>query len=453
MLHPKEKIPIKDNESEINETLIDGVIENILAKNAEKINEGNNGIIFLINLHEVDKRFLDYLKTITSSKMEQTENSHEQLAIKMMKVYTGGQGKQEFLFQKKAWEIIQKKKKKEPNLPLAQVPLPYFYRNLDISQNTTLKNKLKVNHVKIYNQQIEVILMNFVPGKDLATFLYQQVLKYHPETKYLTQNNNTALDEMNIEQLGQEVARALKFSYPPASDAFVDDRIIKVFNNNKELLINFLKKQHKNGFELPKHIIAKIKNTIDLFHQNGFEHNDLHERNVLISEKNEIYIIDFGAASSQADKKNELQGTDEDARKAEIEQILRDDTGLLRSLEKLNISQEDESKKEKYEELKRIIEITEKIIKNKNKQKELKKIILATDDLENLLDNIYSLVNKLTYSPDLQAQLEAGLLYKFLEKNSSSLSKEKLERIIAGLKKNTPYQRNLINLVVKNFKT
>ncbi len=381
--------------------------------------------------------------------------------LKCLRFIQAGRASASLNFKKKAYETIKEAEAQDPGKQLAKVPLPYFYRESDISQNEALQRKVKGANVNSLNKRIEVILMDFIPGKDLATFLYQEVLKYHPKTKYLAQNKNknglTDLDEMNIEDLQMEVAQALEFSLPPTNGLFVDDRVIRVFNENKERLINFLQNQRKNGFKMPKDIWIKLKNTIELFKQNGFEHNDLHERNIIIGRDEEIYIIDFGAAKTVNEKENELKmGTETDIERAKIEQTLRQDRAILSTIEQLSRDIEQEAKNEDERKLAELINIIEQIIDKKpDVKQELVKLkeINKADELLEEIDKIV-LTNEMSSSNlEAQAQIEAGLLYKFLQENAGVFNNEQLKKIYSVYKKHYPYayQQKLISLIIKKF--
>lgn len=448
----KNQVDDQKETPELNEVIIDSLVEHMLLESAKKINEGNNGVIFLVDFTDIDEEMFDQLKAI---KPELMAKEQEDVVIKMLKVYTGGQGKREFIFQKKAYEAIKRAKRQNPNLPLAEVPAPYFYRELNISQNTALQKKINAYNINCFNQRIEIILMDFIPGKDLASFLYQEVLKYHPETKYLAQTKNekglTPLEEMDIEELQAEAARALKFSYPPDGEIFMDDRIIRIFNENKQILINFLKKQYKHGFKMPKDILTKIENTIKLFHQNGFEHNDLHERNIIIGADEEIYIIDFGAAKTTEERQRELKGVEEDIKQAELGHVLRDDQGIIQTLKELSIAHEEEVKQKNVQKVNGLISTAEKIInRNPTAQQELASLN-ETTEIDELLEKIYLLASSMSSNLEAQAQIEAGLWYKFLQKNKDLFNNEQLKKIYTAYKKRHPYQQKLISLIIKEF--
>ncbi len=458
---PADQLNKKEPETE--EKIIDALIEHMLLENAEKINEGNNGVIFLVTLDEIDKNLLNYLKTTTNYQAEQEDkqnNEAKEIAIKMLKIYSGGQGKREFEFQQKAFELIKAAEKTAPHKKLAKVPRPYFYRELDISKNKALQEKIKASNINDYRKKIEVILMDFVPGKDLATFLYQEVLKRHPETRHLAQTdsqNKSALEEMDIGQLAEETARALKFSYPAHNGPIIDDRVIRIFNENKGLLINFLKKQYdhpENPFKLPEGILEKLQNTVQLFHSNGFKHNDLHERNILLGDDKEIYIIDFGAALDFKEMERDLKGTDEDARQAEITNILRDDRGIFETLKKLSLSSKAEAEQHNNEKIEQALSLTEALIEKAIITKKELSAIKRLKNIEKLLQYISELAKqKMSTSFDAQTQIEAGLLYKFLQQNQGNLNNEELKDIFALYKKThpQPYEQNLIRLVIKTF--
>lgn len=66
------------------------------------------------------------------------------------------------------------------------------------------------------------------------------------------------------------------------------ERFSNLFNNNKEILENLLKKFESSNF------ICSLQECLKKIHRAGIIHADLHTRNLMLDKKGDIYIIDFG---------------------------------------------------------------------------------------------------------------------------------------------------------------
>lgn len=249
---------------------------------AHKINEGQNGIILKVD------GFLQDSGTESSS------------VAKVLKVYNRehfGFGSSEYGKQKQAKDILDQNRA-DFNGELAYVPTPLLYRDVLLGDDLAEKIRNLGAHVA---DRSEVLFMDEVPGKDLATILYTEILKRHPSAEYL---RNEDFDSWSISDLQQEVAR-LFFAHAKTVNGSLEQRAQiheRVFRANAETLIEELSSV---GFHIDPRVINIIKNSLKCLRRNGIAMLDAHERNFMIEGNIEnlgdgkVYIVDFGDAENK----------------------------------------------------------------------------------------------------------------------------------------------------------
>lgn len=274
------------------EELIDNLLE-IAVIESHKINEGNNGLIATIDISDLPQEIIDF--ALEQPHLQNTKlQDKAEVAIKILKIYTNGAAKAEYEAQLQAYNLLTQAKKDNPDKQYAQVPVPMLYRKLEM--NDDIEQSLKAKGVENPSDAVEVILMDYIKGDDLATLLYKEVLRRHTSTRHFT---NQDIAEMSFSDIHFEVSQALGYSEPGKKDSDTGARFheeFKVTSANAELLINFLS---RNGFQLNTTILTQIENSLKLMHQNKTYHYDAHERNFIITDDEQVYMVDFGGAVAQ----------------------------------------------------------------------------------------------------------------------------------------------------------
>lgn len=283
---------------EIFQELKEAEIESILLA-SQIINFGNHGIIFKIEWPPVDSEF--------------DENSQEKAirAVKLLKLYQPGKGEREFRNQMFAYKLIADQVGKEDDF--VKIPRPIDFCSIEISPST--REYLNKHGAFLFENKVEMILMDFIPGEDLARILCKWIIKNHPDTE----RKVVLCDENNINELFSAVSKLLGFARPKirSLEGFSADEK-RIYNQNSDRLYDFLK---KNGFVLHPKLLKRIENTVFLFHSHGFYHNDLHERNIMIvgdpsDPQAEVFMVDFSSAGPKIPEAG-------------------DDFSIIRNLEKL----------------------------------------------------------------------------------------------------------------------
>ncbi|MFA6537460.1 MAG: hypothetical protein WCT18_03610 [Patescibacteria group bacterium] len=288
--HEKPKTVIKKKEL----LMIDTQIELAILRHSGKLNEGQNGVILELFLDATDSCY-DLIEEIEKQAQKNRKVSAEILSAgtvgKFLKIYKPGSAKREFEMQSKAFEIVNRGETDG----LANVPMPILYRDLKVSGET--KQKLKDFGVGFVDNNVEVLLMEKIPGMDLATMLYREVIKRHPAGRPFL----STMEEMSFSDLHQLVANFLEFDRPGGQSDTVAGKEyekIRVENGNAEKIYKFL---IDSGFVLDKRILQMIDDTIKEFHKNGLVLRDAHQRNFMISGEGDdlrVSIIDYGSAIS-----------------------------------------------------------------------------------------------------------------------------------------------------------
>lgn len=295
-----------ETETEIDqetEKSLDAFIEQII-QGAEKINEGNNGVILSIDSSKLPEEFIEIL---TKRGLEFPSNEQ---VIKILKIYREGYGRKEFETQRRAHEIISSSDQTD----IAGVPKPLLFHELGITETRT-RESLKRMGLTAIGDRVDLILMDRIEGDDLATILYREVIERHPKSRHLRGQSGT----LSLEDLGGEIARILNFRIAGGKSQDESEREferMKVSNQNADRLFTFLR---KNGFRLNPKITMQITNALDAFHTSGLAFRDGHERNIMICGEDpsataenppRAFIVDFGNAvlfeGRYQDKRSEL---------------------------------------------------------------------------------------------------------------------------------------------------
>ena len=233
------------------------------------IASGRDGIILKIDLAKFDPSTVQMMQN--NGIQISAEDGY---ALKVLKIYRPGEGKREYDAQMEAYELL----KDVSNT--AKIPKPIVVRAQHLSET----DKQYLNKYNIFlGNDAEVILMDFIEGKDLANYVYDFVLSKYGYDNYAVQN-------MSFEQKHETISGLLNFRIPKNSMAG-DFRDVINRRDNVKKLMNYLK---KSDFHLDQGILDQIKEALKTLGENKIFHNDLHERNLMIGSDGIPYIIDFG---------------------------------------------------------------------------------------------------------------------------------------------------------------
>ncbi len=265
---PAEK-PRNGAESKEGAEMKDAWVEKMIHEYATYLNEGNSGVVYRLNIAEIPQ---EMRAALTADEGKETPPDQ---AIKILKVYSAGEGKREFEMQQRAYDIASQKRD-DPRF--AQVPKPYLFKDIAISPETSDFLSARANGFRSTGRA-EVLVMDYIPGADVATNLYREVIRRHPKTRHLAH----AADELPFAQLEQEAALALDFRRPGGKGQSEGERInerLRLEFENKDKLLRFLEK--KTDLQVDPAVPEQLANTIRLFHENGLTVRDFHPRNAMV---------------------------------------------------------------------------------------------------------------------------------------------------------------------------
>lgn len=338
-MSPPIELPPEEGTEEL-AAYLDARLEECLERFGHRINEGNNGVIFGLDLKEAPRQTTEALDALGV-------DSRKEQAVKILKIYQAGAGQHEYEMQQAAYEAVTSAENKD----LAQIPQAHLYRDLELTSETQEYLSQRAPRAAL-GKRVEMIVMDLVPGADLATILYREALQRLLPEVYPTIDD---LRNMDWSEALSQIAGRLDFRDPgkkgttEAEQAFEQG---KVAMDNANKLLTHLK---KSGFVLHPGILSKIKNTVDLLHNSGLAHRDLHERNIMISGDYEyapdkpapdVYLIDFGTATTFSGKYQ--PGRNDIYSSPEQEKQFADDDRVARFYQPLSETQE--AKKERVQQ-------------------------------------------------------------------------------------------------------
>ena len=276
-----EQVPTVESNAEKIELGFEHLIES-----SRIIGRGKDGIVFRLSGEEVEPEEMDAL---VSEGLIQGEEPAD-FAAKILKVYRPGSGQKEFELQEEARRILDSVQTPEPSV--CAIPRAFIAGDRHINEKTrTLLNGYGAE----VKDHAELIVMDYIDGKDLGTIMYDFVLEG-------TGIDQEFLEDLSYEEKEQQVGNIVGFEIPSGNGATpeeIESERSLVFARNEQKLITYMR---KHGFVLDPSIIDKLERTLHVLHKNKFHHNDLHKRNVMIGKDGTPYLIDFGHSGAATEE-------------------------------------------------------------------------------------------------------------------------------------------------------
>jgi hypothetical protein len=277
------------------ERAIDAKLDAFLGKHVERFNQGNSGLILKFDLRDVPEELKADLEAAGISL------GNEQV-VKILKIFDANAIEQEFARQARAHEIVENSGKDE----VAKVPRPHFCRELEVSPETAAKIRSLGDNVRV-RDKVGMMFMDKVDGEDIATILYKEYVRRDPAFADIAQRLDERGESYTIEELMTEIVQRTSVPgrepifYAPVEGANKDPE--RVMNQNFDRLRSELMRR---GFRLHPSIVRQIRNTMDLFHENGLVFRDGHHRNFMVSgdvsaaaeQPPQVHAIDYGGSKT-----------------------------------------------------------------------------------------------------------------------------------------------------------
>ena len=229
------------------------------------IGTGKDGIVLKVDTEKMDPSTLALFQ---QEGLDFTGN----LAAKILKIYRPGEGKREFDFHMRAYELLSGVEE------AAKIPKPILLKMQHLS--TSDRDFLNKAGARL-EDEAEIMLMDYIEGADIANLIYVFIMQ---KIGY----DQLMIDSLSIEDKHKIVGNHLDFDVIEEENVYVE-ALTSINNANK--LIGFLQ-QH--GFSIEKTAIEKLEVAVKILEENGIFHNDLSERNAMITKDGTPYIIDFG---------------------------------------------------------------------------------------------------------------------------------------------------------------
>lgn len=251
----------------------------------DPVNAGNDGLIYRMTIEEM----ADDLKKALAEEGVEVEGTS---AVKLLKVYNPGKARQEYRMQQRAYELTEAGA--AAGEKVARVPRPIECRAFSIQEST--RKILNSRGANLTGNQVEIVTMDFIPGKDITDIVNRWVYDHAPR-EY--QSLCDTINPDNHLELMKAVAIILKFNQMPRGTPEENLEVAE----RREKTLRFLE---KTRFRIADSVIEKISNTRRIIEGGGVYHNDDHERNFMVvgditgqAGEPEVYEIDFGRAGDR----------------------------------------------------------------------------------------------------------------------------------------------------------
>jgi hypothetical protein len=226
---------------------IDPLLERVIAQSVV-IGSGKDGVVFRLDLTAIHP---DEQKTLIEERV--FAEGEEPVAAKILKIHSPEHGEHEYRMQKVAEAALANE------TGVARIPHAGVLRDQEVSKE--MASFLRLREVEVDNRA-ELIVMDYVEGKDLGTILYEYVLEQEGyELDYIR--------DLTFEQKEQLVGGTLHFERADPEISSEEERAnaqALTFDRNERKLLDHLK---KSGFSLDPAIFEIIDKTMRILNDHG----------------------------------------------------------------------------------------------------------------------------------------------------------------------------------------
>lgn len=402
----REKKLVLENKLETSEnSSLEKLLEKLFdSQKLIKTNEGHKGVILELNLNDLSVKdreiFFEYFQ-ITFNK----DNKNEDVAFKILKVYRATEAEKEFTIQKKAAQVINSQKNLQGKV---KIPECYFGGEIEI-RSKSLQEKFKKNKINVTSDnKLGLIMMDFIKGQDLGMFCYKEFIKknfnQYKELMGISQEREIKPEEYDLYLKNYSIDELILICHRilgiEAKYHFLDESLAA--HQERDYIANKIINPIENQGLFDKTKLTSLKEAIEIMHQHGIYHRDLHLRNIILANDGSLAIVDFGSAvfleNYQEVEIKEIYKTDEG-------KIMQQDEAILNFLNRLATTPQEAEERRSLIYLSSALRIKEMIINSLNKEEKLrnnheKKAVMAWNNLQkNLTEgkNIEEILKNFNY--------------------------------------------------------
>lgn len=323
-------------EFEFQEAIIKSRLEVMLEEHAEYLNKGDNAVIFKIDLTTFSDDERTQFEDINPDLFPNESNA---AAVKVLKFYRKGDAAKELHAHNTWFQMIATHPERDT---MAWVPRPADAFDIYIEEESepvpegatpeqaqaiqlqNQKNRDRINalvkrgfpYMHGHNGEEssarvikgELFMMDYIPGKDLATVMMEWIIDHPPENMeaFAVKKKN-----MTKQELRQQVVDllGLHFDDSDVSPHEMKQHLQQVDWYSQQAIYKHLK---ATGFRINPSLVSQIEKTAAAAKQAGLFHRDAHEGNIILTgdylgeEAARAYVIDFGENTDTETK--ELEG-------------------------------------------------------------------------------------------------------------------------------------------------
>ncbi len=263
-----------------------------LIEQGEFLNAGNNGIIFKIDTDKIPGLLFDI-------QAQEGNPINTDVVAKLLKISSSQARIAEFNAHRAAYDINVHAHHNDLKKKFARIPQPITHHTAHLTPEIH-KTLMSKNQHAMMSSHADIIMMDFVPGEDLAAILCKFVLHANDPHSF----SDELLATFSPEQLHSLAGEVAGYSTPGGKGSNEVEREFERLKVERENELKLYKLAQRQGFILNPLIGEKIKNTIFALNQENLHHNDLHHRNIMVAggygldtPDPDVFIIDFGLAS------------------------------------------------------------------------------------------------------------------------------------------------------------
>lgn len=296
---PLEEGGVGDRERKLEVALLDALVY------GQRINEGMNGVIFRVDLENLPKE--DVAIALDAGIFGERDAVS---AIKVLKVYRENAASNEYKNHRLVEGVLRDASRR--GLRVASVPELYALHTIHLSSEKVRHAYRVLTEMPDLSEYVSCIGMEFIEGEDLGSYLWRQYGR-------ALIRRCAQLDLLGIEAMA-DTLKALErpsdyhrvrglvdgiqkwlVALPEAKHLVLeaaplprnDAERIKVFQASQRNMRRMISVLKGEGFAIDRSIYEVIRTTIQVCRDAGIALLDCHERNIMITPRNEVVFIDF----------------------------------------------------------------------------------------------------------------------------------------------------------------